>query len=701
MATSYTTGYDIKLIGTGLEAGTWGTSTNENLGRVENALGGSVAINVESPPSGSSWNSGTKTLTWLLEEDAASGTAGSTAVGGGRARVVVFGDAGSDLAAAVTVLIRGKNSSSYPERMFFVKNALSGGENLQLDLNGTDYVVRNGRYAAIFTSSTAKGTGTKIAASSVNNALAYPQISNLDFQDDTTAQIVVADSQTSALTITDGTSSLAVFDSTNNQAVFAKVDINSGTVDSCTIGDSASSGSNTVLHGASAGTAFGASSDQNTSVGSLSMSNCGSSNATVDNVAFGYRAGINADASNRNSFIGTQSGEDATYMQDSVLIGYKSGINVESTSGSQSYRNVAVGALSLSRNSIAGAGGASDNTAIGYGAISMEATGLSASSTAVGSYALGRASVSLANVAIGYKSMYDGSTNPTGAYNVGVGNESLRVIAGGDKNVCIGTSSGDSIVSGDGNVMIGHESGKDETGSDKLYIENSDSAAPLIYGEFDNDKVQINSAHTSNNTLTVNNSHSSYTGDLLHLTTTDAADSGFDFIKADANTANQFRVNGAGTVYAQNTTVQAADYADMFEWEDGNPDGEDRVGVTVLISNSGKIKPSSEGDIPEDIFGVVTGTACVVGNTAWNHWDRKYLKDDHGRVVQRTVNGKPNPVLNPDYDDDIKYIPRIQRPEWSPIGLVGRIHINKGQPVNPAWRLLRDVSENTEEWLVR
>jgi hypothetical protein len=34
--------------------------------------------------------------------------------------------------------------------------------------------------------------------------------------------------------------------------------------------------------------------------------------------------------------------------------------------------------------------------------------------------------------------------------------------------------------------------GKDETGSNKLYIENSDSTSPLIYGEFDNDLVVIN-----------------------------------------------------------------------------------------------------------------------------------------------------------------------------------------------------------------
>ena len=320
---------------------------------------------------------------------------------------------------------------------------------------------------------------------------------------------------------------------------------------------------------------------------------------------------------------------------------------------------------------------------------------------AIGSYALGMASSGNDNVAIGYKAIYDGSSVPTGSNNIAIGSESLKAAVGADQNVCIGSNSGYALVSGDGNVMIGYESGKAETGSNKLYIENSDSAAPLIYGEFDNDKLQVNSAHTSNNVLTVNNSNATYTGDLLHLTTTDAADANFDFIKADANSANQFRVNGAGTVYAQNTTVQNADYADMFEWEDGNPDPEDRIGLTVVVADGGKIRPSREGDIPEDIFGVITGTACMIGNTAWSHWDEKFLKDEYGRTIHRSVTGKPGPVLNPEFNEGAEYIPRIHRPEWAPVGLVGRIHIRIGQAVNPSWRKLRKVSDTTEEWLVR
>ena len=42
--------------------------------------------------------------------------------------------------------------------------------------------------------------------------------------------------------------------------------------------------------------------------------------------------------------------------------------------------------------------------------------------------------------------------------------------------------------------FIGKEAGKNETGSDRLYIENSDVSTPLIYGEFDNDLVRVNGA---------------------------------------------------------------------------------------------------------------------------------------------------------------------------------------------------------------
>ena len=41
-------------------------------------------------------------------------------------------------------------------------------------------------------------------------------------------------------------------------------------------------------------------------------------------------------------------------------------------------------------------------------------------------------------------------------------------------------------------MFLGYFAGKNETGSNKLYIENSASTTPLIYGEFDTNNVKIN-----------------------------------------------------------------------------------------------------------------------------------------------------------------------------------------------------------------
>ena len=56
----------------------------------------------------------------------------------------------------------------------------------------------------------------------------------------------------------------------------------------------------------------------------------------------------------------------------------------------------------------------------------------------------------------------------------------------GVENVFIGTSAGYSCL-GNSNVMIGYRAGYSETSDNKLYIANSGTTDPLIYGEFDHD----------------------------------------------------------------------------------------------------------------------------------------------------------------------------------------------------------------------
>ncbi|MBI1306540.1 MAG: hypothetical protein GC181_07995 [Bacteroidetes bacterium] len=95
------------------------------------------------------------------------------------------------------------------------------------------------------------------------------------------------------------------------------------------------------------------------------------------------------------------------------------------------------------------------------------------------------------NVGLGdYALRYDSS----GSSNIAIGIAAMQGNRSGSNNVAIGYRSGFVNSTGSGNVFLGYRSGFTETGSNKLYIENSDvsSTQALIYGEFDNDFLAIN-----------------------------------------------------------------------------------------------------------------------------------------------------------------------------------------------------------------
>jgi hypothetical protein len=62
----------------------------------------------------------------------------------------------------------------------------------------------------------------------------------------------------------------------------------------------------------------------------------------------------------------------------------------------------------------------------------------------------------------------------------------------GKYNTFIGDSAGASSV-GTANVFIGYNTGANELGDNKLYIANSNTATPLIYGDFANIRLKFNS----------------------------------------------------------------------------------------------------------------------------------------------------------------------------------------------------------------
>lgn len=127
------------------------------------------------------------------------------------------------------------------------------------------------------------------------------------------------------------------------------------------------------------------------------------------------------------------------------------------------------------------------NTAIGYFSGYSLTTGNS--NTVIGQSSLVNATTGYANSAIGVNTLYKLTT---GYINVAIGSGSLYSLTTGFNNVGIGFNAGYYNQTGSGNIFIGYFAGANETGSNKLYIANSNTTNPLIYGEFDNSYLKVN-----------------------------------------------------------------------------------------------------------------------------------------------------------------------------------------------------------------
>lgn len=152
----------------------------------------------------------------------------------------------------------------------------------------------------------------------------------------------------------------------------------------------------------------------------------------------------------------------------------------------------------------------------------------------------------------------------------------------------------------------------------------------------------------------------------------------------------ELRCNGevyaTGKVYSEGAAVSGADYAEYFEWKDGNPQGDDRRGRFVTLDGE-QIRLATSDDAW--IYGIVSSAPSVVGNAAYDHWHDKYLLDAFGVILTEPVEHAAmidddgnvlveayteyRPIINPRYDPSLEYVPREQRPEWAPVGLVGQI----------------------------
>ncbi len=187
----------------------------------------------------------------------------------------------------------------------------------------------------------------------------------------------------------------------------------------------------------------------------------GNSNITGSNNAFfGLQAGFNNTAGINNAFFGKYSGHANTTGNFNAFFGNESGY--KNTTGFY--------------NAFFGQNSGQSNTTGYRNAFFGQSSGNSNTD--------GKFNAFFGNEA--------GKANTTGIFNTFFGYASGYKNITGNSNTFFGNAAGNSNTEGDGNVFVGYEAGFYETGSNKLYISNSSSLTPLIYGDFKNRQLKIN-----------------------------------------------------------------------------------------------------------------------------------------------------------------------------------------------------------------
>lgn len=261
-----------------------------------------------------------------------------------------------------------------------------------------------------------------------------------------------------------------------------------------------------------------------------------------NNTRAGFIGNPDVAAGNKNTSFGANTLNAATTGTRNTAIG----TNVMPTNGSGSM-NTAVGEQTLFYNN-----GGAENVALGVGALYTNTSG--SFNTALGRNALTSNVAGGSNTGVGYTAL----RNTTGSFNTAVGRDAMRNNGAGADNTAVGvnalfantTASNNTALgvqalrnnvtggnntavgyqslfksTGTGNVGIGYTAVSNETGNNKLYIDNTngDSNAALVYGEFDNKIVRLNGQLQINNQGTTGYRFPTARGTNKQILETDAA----------------------------------------------------------------------------------------------------------------------------------------------------------------------------------
>lgn len=322
-------------------------------------------------------------------------------------------------------------------------------------------------------------------------------------------------------------------------------------------------------------------------------------------VFIGDRAGENDDLSNNfNNFFGHSAGNFNTSGAVNNFFGFTSGRNnttgsANSFFGHQSGLNNTTGGHNSIFGHVSGVDGttAFNNAFFGSNSGRFTTTGNSNSFFGTGS----------------------GTSNLIGSQNVAVGENALSNNLNGSNNVAVGRLAGLGTIghSKSNGVFIGYEAGRNEDNDNRLYIENSDSATPLIYGEFDTDILRVNG------TLQVNNPT---------LT-------GYSLPESDGTTTQVFQTDGNGVISFVNTNT-----LDTNDWSRNgnagtNPTANfigtiDARNLSFRTNNIEKLQLTQQGQLEF----LNTGNSIFIGEDAGTSDDltsnfNTYIGSSSGRIA--------------------------------------------------------------------
>ena len=152
------------------------------------------------------------------------------------------------------------------------------------------------------------------------------------------------------------------------------------------------------------------------------------------------------------------------------------------------------------------------------------------------------------------------------------------------------------------------------------------------------------------------------------------------------------------------------DFGEYFEWYDGNPNNDDRVGYMVQL-NENKIEYSTSF---ENCIGIISDTCIITGGCCSFEWHNMYLRDEFGREL-KDENGES--ILNPEYNPEMQYVSRDKRKEWGKVGILGQIYTRQdgtlkvggfagckdgiATDAESGYRVLKIINENVALLLVK